>query len=80
MKGNLIVWILSVPLFLFFLAMFYIEVSTYSVLPPEQDGMNLWTELKGVWYRSIWFYAMLITGFTLMIFHFINSRHEKASN
>lgn len=80
MKGNLIVWILSVPLFLFFLAMFYIEVSTYSVLPPEQDGMNLWAELKGVWYRSIWFYAILVTSLALMGLHFMHSRRERASN
>lgn len=80
MKGNLIVWILSVPLFLFFLAMFYIEVSTYSVLPPEQDGMNLWTELKGVWYRSIWFYAILVTSLALMGLHFMHSLRERASN
>jgi sterol desaturase/sphingolipid hydroxylase (fatty acid hydroxylase superfamily) len=60
MKFNRLVWIIFVPLFLFFLALFYIEVSVYSLLPPDQGGMSFWTELKNVWYRSVSFYAMVM--------------------
>jgi sterol desaturase/sphingolipid hydroxylase (fatty acid hydroxylase superfamily) len=61
MKLKLISWFIFVLLFLFFLIMFYIEVSLYSLLPPEEGGMSFWTELKFVWYRSIWFYAILVS-------------------
>jgi hypothetical protein len=54
-------WIAFIPLFIFFLIMFYIEVSLYSLLSPEEGGMRFWMELKFVWYRSIWFYAMLVS-------------------
>ncbi|MBS8266367.1 hypothetical protein DYI25_18245 [Mesobacillus boroniphilus] len=60
MKFNRLVWIIFVPLFLFFLALFYIEVSVYSLLPLEQGGMSFYTELKNVWYRSVSLYAILV--------------------
>ncbi|WP_102261069.1 hypothetical protein [Mesobacillus jeotgali] len=68
MKFNRLVRIIFVPLLLFFLGLFYIEVSVYSVLPPEQGGMSFWTELKNVWYRSVSFYAMvMIVSFFLYV-------------
>ena len=68
MNAKLLVWIIFIPLFLFFGLMLYIEVSTYSVLPPEQSGMSFWMELKNTWYRSIWFYALLLlTSFLLYL-------------
>ena len=68
MNAKLLVWIIFIPLFLFFCLMLYIEVSTYSVLPPEQGGMSFWMELKNTWYRSIWFYALLLlTSFLLYL-------------
>lgn len=47
-------------LFLFFLSAFYLEVSTYSVLPKSLDDMSFWMEFQSIWYRSIWFCAMLV--------------------
>jgi hypothetical protein len=70
MKLNLL-WIISVPLFLFFLGLFYVEVSVYSLLPPDQGGMSFWTELKNVWYRSISFYAMVLIASFLVYWRFI---------
>lgn len=46
--------------FLFFLFAFYLEVSTYSILPSSVNGMSFWMEFQSVWYRSIWFYAMVL--------------------
>jgi hypothetical protein len=71
---NRLVWIISVPLFLFFLGLFYVEVSVYSVLPPDQGGMSFWTELKNVWYRSVSFYAMVVIASFLFYKHFIQKR------
>jgi len=70
MKLNLL-WIISVPLFLFFLGLFYVEVSVYSLLPPVQGGMSFWTELKNVWYRSVSFYAMVLIASFLFYRRFI---------
>ena len=68
MNAKLLVWIIFIPLFLFFGLMLYIEVSTYSVLPPEQGGMSFWMELKYTWHRTIWFYALLLlTSFLLSL-------------
>jgi len=71
MKFKLLVWILFLPIFLFFLVMFYIEVSLYSILPPDQGGMSFLMEFKNVWYRSVWFYAMLVNVFFLLYFSFL---------
>ncbi|WLR54711.1 hypothetical protein LC048_20240 [Mesobacillus subterraneus] len=68
MKFNRLGWLILFLLFLFFLGLFYIEVSVYSVLPPELGGMSFWTELKNVWYRSVSFYAMvMIVSFFLYV-------------
>jgi hypothetical protein len=48
--------------------MFYFEVSLYSILPPEEAGMNFKTELGIVWYRSKWFYAMVMSVFFFFYF------------
>ena len=74
MKSKLLIWILFLPLFLFFLVMFQVEVSVYSLLPPEQGGMSFWIELKNVWYRSVWFYALLVTISVLLYFSFLKKR------
>ena len=74
MKSKLLIWILFFPLFLFFLVMFQVEVSVYSLLPPEQGGMSFWIELKNVWYRSVWFYALLVTISVLLYFSFLKKR------
>lgn len=74
MKFNRLVWIIFVPLFLFFLALFYIEVSVYSLLPPDQGGMSFWTELKNVWYRSVSFYAMVMIVSFFLYVRFIHKR------
>jgi hypothetical protein len=74
LKFKLLVWTLFLPLFLFFLAMFYIEVSLYSLLPPEQGGMSFWLELKNVWHRSVWFYAMLVTILLPLYFSFLKKK------
>ncbi|MFJ5624289.1 hypothetical protein ACIQD3_16510 [Peribacillus loiseleuriae] len=74
MKFKLLVWILFLPLFLFFLAMFYIEVSLYSLLPSDQGGMSFLMEFKNVWYRSVWFYAMLVIISCLFYFSFLQKR------
>lgn len=74
MKFKLLVWILFLPSFLFFFVMFYIEVSLYSLLPLDQGGMSFLMELKNVWYRSIWFYAMLIMICFLLYFSFLKKR------
>ncbi|MED4714864.1 hypothetical protein, partial [Bacillus badius] len=54
--------------------MFFIEVSLYSLLPSSQGGMGFFMELKNVWYRSIWFYAMLVSIFFLFYFSFLKKR------
>ncbi|KZR60038.1 hypothetical protein [Bacillus badius] len=74
MKFKLLIWVLFLPLFLFFLVMFFIEVSLYSLLPSSQGGMGFFMELKNVWYRSIWFYAMLVSIFFLFYFSFLKKR------
>ncbi|WP_047982838.1 hypothetical protein [Ornithinibacillus californiensis] len=60
MNVKLIKWVIFISIFVFFLIMFYIEVSLYSLLPSEEGGMSFWMELKFVWYRSIWFYGMIM--------------------
>lgn len=65
-------YLLFLPLFLFFFVMFYIEVSLYSLLPPEEGGMSFWLELQYVWYRSVWFYAMIVTIFFWCFLGFLN--------
>ncbi|GAM16670.1 hypothetical protein [Mesobacillus selenatarsenatis] len=74
MKFNRLILIIFVPAFLFFLGLFYIEVSVYSVLPPEQGGMSFRTELKNVWYRSVSFYAMVLIVSFLFYYRFIHKR------
>lgn len=59
MKSKFIVWVLFIPLILFFSLMLYVEVDMYSALAQEKGGMSFWMEFKHVWYRSIWFYALL---------------------
>lgn len=73
MKSRLLIWILFLPLFLFFFLMFYVEVATYSLLPHEHGGMSFWVELKNVWYQSVWFYAMLVI-ISLMIYFILQKR------
>jgi len=53
-------WILFFIFLSFFVFMLLIEVSVYSALPFEQGGMGFWAEFKNVWYRSIWFYGVLL--------------------
>lgn len=72
-----LIWMISVPSFLFFLGMFYVEVSVYSLLPADQGGMSFWKELKNVWYRSISFYAMVAIAFLSIYFQFIHKRKQK---
>lgn len=74
MKFKLLVWSLFLPLLLFFFVMFYIEVSLYSLLPPDQGGMSFLLELKYVWYRSAWFYSMLMIISFLLYFSFLRKR------
>jgi hypothetical protein len=74
MKFNRLIWIIFVPLFLFLLGLFYIEVSVYSLLPPEHGGMSFWTELKNVWYRSVWFYAMVLVALYFLYLRFVHKR------
>ena len=66
MRPKLLVWILLIPLLLFFSLMLYIEVSMYSVLPYEKGGMSFWMEFKNVWNHSIWFYALLLVASSLL--------------
>lgn len=73
MKFHLI-WLIFIPLFLFFLGVFYVEVSNYSLLPPDQGGMGFWTELKNVWYCSVSFYAMVLIAFLMFYFRFMHKR------
>lgn len=74
MKFKLLIWALFLPSLLFFLVMFYIEVSLYSLLPVDQGGMSFLMELENVWYRSAWFYAMLVNVFFLLLFSFLRKR------
>jgi hypothetical protein len=74
MKYQRLIWIIFVPLFLIFLGLFYIEVSVYSLLPPEHGGMSFRTELKNVWYRSVWFYAMVLLASYLLYLRFTHKR------
>lgn len=73
MKSNKLIWIVFLPLFLFFFLMFYVEVATYSLLPYEHGGMSFWVELKNIWYQSVWFYAMLVI-ISLMIYFILQKR------
>lgn len=66
MKAKFLVWILFIPLILFFSLMLYIEVDMYSILPYEKGGMSLWMEFKNVWNRSIWFYALIVVTLPLL--------------
>ena len=69
MRPKMLVWILFLPLLLFFSLMLYIEVSMYAVLPFEKGGMSFWMEFKNVWNRSISFYALLLIASLLLYFH-----------
>ncbi|MBT2642807.1 hypothetical protein J7I80_11260 [Bacillus sp. ISL-41] len=69
-----LVWFIGIPLFLFFLGVFYVEVSVYSILPPDQGGMSFWTELKNVWYRSVSFYAMVLIVSLMFYFYLMHKR------
>ncbi|KGR76537.1 hypothetical protein CD33_06620 [Ureibacillus sinduriensis BLB-1 = JCM 15800] len=60
MKFKLLTWTFFLPLLLFFTLMFLVEISIYSILPPELGGMNIWMEFKQVWYRSVSFYAIIL--------------------
>lgn len=60
MKSKSSGWIIFLIFFMFFVFMFFIEVSVYSLLPPEQGGMSFLMEFKNIWYRSIWFYGILL--------------------
>lgn len=72
MKLKLLLWILFFPLVLFFLVMFFIEVS----LSSELGGVSFWIELKNVWFRSIWFYALIAVISFLFCFSFLNKRKQ----
>lgn len=72
MKSNLLVWVFFLPLFLFFSLMLYIEVSIYSALPPELGGRGFWVEFKNAWYRSIWFYAIVLLFSFLLYLKFLH--------
>jgi hypothetical protein len=75
MKSKSLVWFLFLPLILLLLVMFYFEVSLYSLLPPDQGGMSFLMELKNVWYRSVFFYA-LVSGFiAFSVFFVLRKRH-----
>lgn len=78
MKPKLLVWILLLPLILFFSLMLYIEVDMYSILPYEKGGMSLWMEFKNVWNRSIWFYALVLV--TLLLLYLQLMPRNKINN
>lgn len=78
MKSKRLVWILFMPLILFFSLMLYLEVDMYSVLPHEKGGMSFWMEFKYVWYRSIWFYALLF--FSSFLLYLQLGSHKKNAN
>lgn len=78
MRPKMLVWILFLPLLLFFSLMLYIEVSMYAVLPFEKGGMSFWMEFKNVWNRSISFYALLLIASLLLYFHL--KRETKTDN
>ncbi|SOC43843.1 hypothetical protein [Ureibacillus acetophenoni] len=56
MKLKLLIWVLFLPLLIFFAAMFYIDVSLSSGFP----GTSFWISLGDEWYGSIWFYAIVL--------------------
>lgn len=59
-----ILWsLLYITLFLFLIGMFYIEMTLYSVLPPEHGGMSYWEKFKYVWYSSVPFYGIVLLFF-----------------
>lgn len=74
MNIKLLMWILFFPLVLFFLVMFYIELSLNSPFPPEHGGMSFLIELKKIWFRSVWFYALLVILSFLLCFSFLHKR------
>ena len=71
MKSKLFEWIIFLTFFLFFVFMLFIEVSVYSLLPPEQGGMSFLMEFKNVWYRSIWFYGIVLLISLLLYLKFL---------
>ncbi len=74
MKFKLMVWILLLPIFLFSLGIFFLEVASYSTSPPDQGGTNFWVDFKNVWYRSVSFYTALVIMFLLLFFSFLKKR------
>ncbi|MEK4252164.1 hypothetical protein [Paenibacillus sp. FSL W7-1287] len=72
-----LMWILFLPVFLFFLVMFGLEVSLYSILPASEGGMSFWTEFKYTWYRSVWFYGCLVVGGFLLFVSYRQARKSK---
>lgn len=75
MKTESFVWFLFLPLILLLLVMFYFEVSLYSLLPPDQGGMSFLMELKNVWYRSVFFYALVSAFIAFSVAFVLRKRH-----
>jgi len=75
-----LMWILFLPVFLFFLVMFWLEVDLYSILPASEGGMSFWMELKHTWYRSAWFYALLLVSCFLLFVSFQHIKKNKNEN
>lgn len=46
----------------------------YSMAPANQGGMSFWMEFKHTWYRSAYFYALLLIGGFLL---FVSVMHVK---
>ncbi|MFB4165618.1 hypothetical protein ACE1TI_17920 [Alteribacillus sp. JSM 102045] len=59
MKHKQWVWILYIPLILFLVGMFFVEMALY-ILPPEQGGMSYWLRFKNIWDSSISFYVSFL--------------------
>jgi len=60
MKSKLMISISHIFLILLFIGVFLVEMTGYSVLPPEQGGMSYSRRFKAIWYRSFSFYAIII--------------------
>ncbi|MCA0970794.1 hypothetical protein LCM20_09350 [Halobacillus litoralis] len=57
--------------------MFYFQLSTYSLLPPEEGGADLHASFRQLWASSVWFYGVL---FSLLAILYMGFNHIKFAN
>lgn len=70
-------YVMAVFFFIFFGGMFYIEVSTYYVLPASEGGPSFWESFQNVWVTSLWFYGSVLSCMYYLTLFYLKWRYRK---